>query len=114
MTNQPIDYILAYKNDEHYAEKKSESIRDCFLHNLTLEGLKLEIDEKQEFTFVKIYTDQKVLKKYAELLRWKLPAKHWSLKKFEESESKKNYKYFDNVRTDYKIHYYYSKEMSYL
>ncbi|XP_063707781.1 anoctamin-4-like [Culicoides brevitarsis] len=114
MAGHPIDYILVYKNDEQQLEEKHEIIRSCFLYNLKLEGLEFEIDAKREFTFVKIYTNQNVLRKYAELLRWKLPATHRSLKKLEETESQKQYKYFDNVRTDYKIHYYYSKEMSYL
>lgn len=113
MTTQQIDYILVYRNEEPNAEE-NERIRNCFLYNLRLEGLGFEIDAKQEVTFVKIKTDEKVLRKYAELLRWKLPATHRSLEKFEKSESQKQYKYFDNVRTDYKIHYYYSKEMSYL
>lgn len=111
---QPIDYILVYRNEEENFEAKNESIRNCFLYNLKLEGLEFEIDAKQELTFVKIYTDKRVLRKYAELLRWKLPATHRSLKKLEETESQKTYKYFDNVNVAYKIHYYYSKEMSYL
>lgn len=113
MTTQQIDYILVYRNDEPNTDE-NERIRNCFLYNLRLEGLEFEIDAKQEVSFVKIYANKKVLCKYAELLRWKLPATHRSLKKFEISESQKQYKYFDNVRTDYKIHYYYSKEMSYL
>lgn len=113
MTEQQIDYILVYRNDEQNIDE-NEKTRNCFLYNLKLEGLAYEIDAKQEFTFVKIFTDKKVLRKYAELLRWKLPVEHRSLKKLEESESQKRYRYFDNVRTEYKIHYYYTKEMSYL
>lgn len=113
MTEQQIDYILVYRNDDQNDEEK-ERTRNCFLYNLKLEGLAFQIDEKQEFTFVKIFTNKNVLQKYAELLRWKLPATHRSLKKFEETESQKQYRYFDTVRTNYKIHYYYSKEMSYL
>ncbi|CAM6031852.1 unnamed protein product, partial [Sphagnum compactum] len=115
-TMSSIDYVLIYSNitEDKLMFEKHEAIRKRFLDNLTKEGLEWEIDKKRDISAVKIQATTDVLRKYCELLRWQMPANHKSLSKYEATEAEKKQSYFDTTLTEYKIHYYYSQELSYL
>ncbi|GAB1605119.1 anoctamin-4-like isoform X2 [Argonauta hians] len=70
-----IDYILAW--DKHSKNAiESEEARDIFHENLKKEFLELEIDTSDsDVDFMKIHAPFKVLCRYAELLKLKVPMK---------------------------------------
>lgn len=108
-----VDYVLVFSNT-HEHSAIHEICRERFLQNLKQEGLEWEIDRKQKLSAVKIHATSGALRKYSELLRWKLPASHCLLKKYEEKEAPKQAICVEKTTTAYKVHYYYSQEMDYL
>jgi anoctamin-1 len=68
-----VDFVLAYdtKSDTSESGKK----RDCFEKNLKSEGLVLETERKQRINFIKISASKKVLARYCEIMKMKMPLK---------------------------------------
>lgn len=108
-----VDYVLVFSNT-HENSSIHDICRERFLQNIKEEGLEWEIDRKQKFSAVRIHATSDALRKYSELLRWKLPASHILLKNYEEKEATKQSICVEKTTTAYKVHYYYSQEMAYL
>lgn len=69
-----MDFVLAYDSSKVEHNKK----RNVFEENLMKEGLHIEKDEFENFQihFVKIHVPLYVLKRYSELLKFKIPLKN--------------------------------------
>ncbi|XP_076445347.1 anoctamin-1-like isoform X2 [Babylonia areolata] len=88
-----IDFILAW--NIKLGEKKkqqAEQARELFEDNLRMEGLHLEYDRRgDEIHFVKIHAPYEVLRRYADILKIRLPVKERLVerhgKKFEDMQS---------------------------
>ncbi|XP_023177953.2 anoctamin-1 isoform X2 [Drosophila hydei] len=71
-----IDFVLAYKTnaneatEEEYVEK-----RRIFQENLIHQGLEVELSQKEQIYFVKIHAPLEVLRRYAEILKLRMPMK---------------------------------------
>ena len=77
-----IDFILVYNTESDRPKSEEEEqapARDIYLRNLRDEGLRLEEEtvtvEKNILTFIKIYAPIKLLCRYAELLKLRMPMK---------------------------------------
>ncbi|XP_046742491.1 anoctamin-4 [Diprion similis] len=86
-----IDFVLVW--DEHNGEAityKSVEMRRIFEGNLQQEGLELEYErpEPNGLRFIKIHAPQEVLRRYAEILKLRMPMKN--VPGFRPSESSTN------------------------
>ena len=86
-----IDFVLAWKRPEvrNTEEKINEIKRAIFEENLRNEGLEVETEEEGDLYFVKLHAPLEVLRRYAEILKLRMPMKE--------------------VRSGYTIHYSYSR-----
>lgn len=105
-------------------------LRKKFLVNLVKEGIEYEIDGESDdnFCFVKLHAGKVVLKKYCELLKWKVPIKSNVLhrrgtRSWKFASSRRDFT-FDDCQSSlilsglpasrYKVHYEYSRAKHYL
>ncbi|XP_076467087.1 anoctamin-1-like isoform X3 [Babylonia areolata] len=72
-----IDFVLAWSAEEDKDDKeKAEKARELFEKNLCREGLQLEYDKRGEEThFAKVHAPYEVLRRYADILKIRLPMK---------------------------------------
>lgn len=72
-----IDFVLAWKTavDRTTMEKIKEIKRCIFEENLRHEGLELETETDGDLHFVKIHAPLEVLRRYAEILKLRMPMK---------------------------------------
>ena len=73
-----MDFVLVWDSKSEYATTRSSQLkRETFERNLELEGLVLSKDENCEtgLNFVKLFVPREVLKRYAEILKLRLPMK---------------------------------------
>ncbi|XP_005184747.1 anoctamin-1 isoform X2 [Musca domestica] len=73
-----IDFVLVYKiNPQPNVEDQHEEKRHIFEMNLLSEGLEIEraCKEKEQIYFVKVHAPLEVLRRYAEILKLRMPMK---------------------------------------
>ncbi|XP_061396870.1 anoctamin-2-like [Musca vetustissima] len=73
-----IDFVLVYKiNQQASVEDQHEEKRHIFEMNLIAEGLEIEraCKEKEQIYFVKVHAPLEVLRRYAEILKLRMPMK---------------------------------------
>ncbi|XP_017969039.1 anoctamin-1 isoform X3 [Drosophila navojoa] len=71
-----IDFVLAYRTNPNEAtEAENEEKRRIFQENLIQQGLEVELSEKDQIYFVKIHAPLEVLRRYAEILKLRMPMK---------------------------------------
>lgn len=71
-----IDYVLVWKSvDEAAEEDLNCTKRAIFEDNLVNEGLELERESIDQFHFTKVHTPIEVLRRYAEILKLRMPMK---------------------------------------
>ena len=74
-----VDFVLVWEeklDDPHWSSNKKK--REIFLQNLELEGLELEQAEFRggnNLRFIKIHAPMEVLRRYAEILKIRMPIK---------------------------------------
>lgn len=75
-----IDFVLAWQaaEERNTEEKIREIKRAIFEENLRHEGLELEAEETGDLHFVKIHAPLEVLRRYAEILKLRMPMKEVS------------------------------------
>lgn len=75
-----MDFVLAY--EKHFnpgTEKVNGEKRRHFLENLINQGLEVEIEDlNNEITFIKIHAPLDVLRRYSEILKFRMPMKEVS------------------------------------
>eukprot|EP00092_Neocalanus_flemingeri_P069742 GFUD01085523.1.p1 GENE.GFUD01085523.1~~GFUD01085523.1.p1 ORF type:complete len:945 (+),score=222.25 GFUD01085523.1:241-3075(+) len=83
--NKLVDFVLVWEekpSDPQWSVNKTK--REIFLQNLEAEGLELESEEcggGNALRFIKIHAPMEVLRRYAEILKIRMPIKnHFSLK----------------------------------
>lgn len=80
--NKLVDFVLVWEekpSDPHWSENKKK--RDIFLQNLESEGLEVESDGSgglNTLRFLKIHAPMEVLRRYAEILKIRMPIKKFS------------------------------------
>ncbi|KAK7494503.1 hypothetical protein BaRGS_00014156 [Batillaria attramentaria] len=87
-----IDFILAWSIKPSKKQEQAEKARQLFEENLRVEGLKLEYDRRgDEIHFAKVHAPYEVLRRYADILKIRLPMKEHLVerhgKKFEDLQS---------------------------
>ncbi|KAH8406732.1 hypothetical protein KR222_008167 [Zaprionus bogoriensis] len=71
-----IDFVLAYKINAHEpTEAENVEKRRVFQDNLKQQGLEIEFSQKEQIYFVKIHAPLEVLRRYAEILKLRMPMK---------------------------------------
>lgn len=71
-----IDFVLAYKINAHeLTEAENAEKRRVFQENLIHQGLEVEFSQKEQIYFVKIHAPLEVLRRYAEILKLRMPMK---------------------------------------
>lgn len=71
-----IDYVLVWKSVEDAVQEDINCTkRAIFEDNLVNEGLELERESIDQFHFTKIHTPIEVLRRYAEILKLRMPMK---------------------------------------
>ncbi|EDW15082.1 anoctamin-1 isoform X3 [Drosophila mojavensis] len=71
-----IDFVLAYRTNPNEAtEAENEEKRRIFQENLIQQGLEVEFSQKDQIYFVKIHAPLEVLRRYAEILKLRMPMK---------------------------------------
>jgi len=78
LANDHIDFILAWDSKSEQAKSdQAKQRRGTFEGNLVKEGLHLDTlpEEKSGLNFIKIHAPDSVLKRYAEILKLRLPMK---------------------------------------
>ncbi|XP_037729760.1 anoctamin-1 isoform X3 [Drosophila subpulchrella] len=71
-----IDFVLAYRICAHEpTEVENTEKRRVFEANLISQGLEVEASQKDQIWFVKIHAPLEVLRRYAEILKLRLPMK---------------------------------------
>lgn len=72
-----IDFVLAWKKaEERTTIERIKEIKRCiFEDNLRHEGLELEIEDDGDLHFVKLHAPLEVLRRYAEILKLRMPMK---------------------------------------
>ncbi|XP_017873582.1 PREDICTED: anoctamin-1 isoform X3 [Drosophila arizonae] len=71
-----IDFVLAYRTNPNEAtEAENEEKRRIFQENLIQQGLEVELSQKDQIYFVKIHAPLEVLRRYAEILKLRMPMK---------------------------------------
>ncbi|XP_060647312.1 anoctamin-1 isoform X2 [Drosophila nasuta] len=74
--SRSIDFVLAYKINLHEpTEAENAEKRRVFQENLIHQGLEVEFSEKEQIYFVKIHAPLEVLRRYAEILKLRMPMK---------------------------------------
>lgn len=75
-----VDFVLAY--ERHFnpnTEKTNVQKRKVFLENLINQGLEVEVEDlENEITFIKLHAPNDVLRRYAEILKLRMPMKEVS------------------------------------
>ncbi|XP_025099649.1 LOW QUALITY PROTEIN: anoctamin-1-like [Pomacea canaliculata] len=87
-----IDFILAWSIKPNKKSIEAQRARELFENNLKQEGLELEYDKKgDEIHYAKIHAPYEVLRRYADILKLRLPMKQKLAsqhgKKFEDLQS---------------------------
>ncbi|KAH8278722.1 hypothetical protein KR018_007662 [Drosophila ironensis] len=71
-----IDFVLAYRINAHEpTEAENTEKRRVFEANLVSQGLEVEATQKDQICFVKIHAPLEVLRRYAEILKLRMPMK---------------------------------------
>lgn len=71
-----IDFVLVWQpSDDEQQEELRTIKRSIFEENLQNEGLELEYETVENLHFVKIHTPIEVLRRYAEILKLRMPMK---------------------------------------
>ncbi|XP_023034609.1 anoctamin-1 isoform X1 [Drosophila willistoni] len=71
-----IDFVLAYTVNAHEpTEQENIEKRRVFETNLLNQGLEVEYSQKEQIYFVKIHAPLEVLRRYAEILKLRMPMK---------------------------------------
>ncbi|XP_017060819.1 anoctamin-1 isoform X2 [Drosophila ficusphila] len=71
-----IDFVLAYRINAHEpTELENTEKRRVFEANLVSQGLEVEASQKDQIWFVKIHAPLEVLRRYAEILKLRMPMK---------------------------------------
>lgn len=70
-----VDFILVYqKHFNPNTEKTNSQKRRVFLENLISQGLDVEVEYlENEITFIKLHTPFDILRRYAEILKLRMP-----------------------------------------
>lgn len=81
-----IDFVIVWqKVDDSVQEDLNCTKRAIFEDNLVNEGLELERETVEQIHFTKIHTPIEVLRRYAEILKLRMPMKKVSLQFFQSS-----------------------------
>lgn len=71
-----IDFVMVWQSTDDQQEDELPSIkRSIFEENLKNEGLELEYESVENLHFVKIHVPIEVLRRYAEILKLRMPMK---------------------------------------
>ncbi|XP_017084984.2 anoctamin-1 isoform X2 [Drosophila eugracilis] len=71
-----IDFVLAYRINPHEpTEVDNTEKRRVFEANLNSQGLEVEASQKDQIWFIKIHAPLEVLRRYAEILKLRMPMK---------------------------------------
>lgn len=71
-----IDFVLVSQPDDEIGVEDLNCIkRNIFEENLTNEGLEIEREKFENLTFIKIHAPLEVLRRYAEILKLRMPMK---------------------------------------
>ncbi|XP_030556231.1 anoctamin-1 isoform X2 [Drosophila novamexicana] len=71
-----IDFVLAHTINAHEpTEAENAEKRRVFQENLVQQGLEVELSQKDQIYFVKIHAPLEVLRRYAEILKLRMPMK---------------------------------------
>lgn len=71
-----IDFVLVWQaGDDEQAEELRTIKRSIFEENLGNEGLELEYESVESLHFVKVHAPLEVLRRYAEILKLRMPMK---------------------------------------
>ncbi|KAH8318896.1 hypothetical protein KR074_011515 [Drosophila pseudoananassae] len=74
--SRSIDFVLAFRINAHEpTEAENTEKRRVFEANLISQGLEVESIEKDQICFVKIHAPLEVLRRYAEILKLRMPMK---------------------------------------
>lgn len=72
--NRSIDFVLVWQPSQDEREEDLNMIkRKTFEINLINEGLEIEREKYGELTFIKIHAPLEVLRRYAEILKLRMP-----------------------------------------
>jgi anoctamin-1 len=73
----PVDFVLVWDTKSEIADNKNKAKRDTFEHNLEQEGIIVTREAHCEtgLQFSKLTVPLEVLKRYAEILKLRLPMK---------------------------------------
>uniref|UniRef100_A0A6P4EU05 Anoctamin n=2 Tax=Drosophila rhopaloa TaxID=1041015 RepID=A0A6P4EU05_DRORH len=88
-----IDFVLAYRISAHEpTEMENSNKRSVFEANLISQGLEIETSQKDQIWFVKIHAPLEVPRRYAEILKLRMPMKesYCNLLIFERSNRLRN------------------------
>ncbi|XP_039491220.1 anoctamin-1 isoform X3 [Drosophila santomea] len=88
-----IDFVLAYRINTHEpTELENTEKRRVFEANLISQGLEVEASQKDQIWFVKIHAPLEVLRRYAEILKLRMPMKEslCNLRIYERSNRLRN------------------------
>lgn len=78
--NRSIDFVLVWQPNENDKDEDLNCIkREVFETNLINEGLEIEREKYDELTFIKIHAPLEVLRRYAEILKLRMPMKEVNL-----------------------------------
>lgn len=74
--NRSIDFVLVWQpNENEETEELNRIKRNIFEENLINEGLEIEHESYENLTFVKFHATLEVLRRYAEILKLRMPMK---------------------------------------
>lgn len=74
--NRSVDFVLAWQPNEDENDEDLNLIkRRIFENNLENEGLEIEREKYENLTFIKIHAPIEVLRRYAEILKLRMPMK---------------------------------------
>ncbi|CAL1535293.1 unnamed protein product, partial [Lymnaea stagnalis] len=80
--NRRIDFVLAWTTEINKKTETAKQARKLFEENLVKEGLQLEYDTRGTGVhFVKVHAPFDVLKRYADILKLRMPMKEVKKKK---------------------------------
>lgn len=74
--NRSIDFVLVWQPNEDEKDEDLNCVkRRVFERNLVNEGLEIEQEKYENLTFIKIHAPVEVLRRYAEILKLRMPMK---------------------------------------
>lgn len=84
-----VDFVLAWLENKTTEDDEAEEKREVFEERLEEEGLELERERTDKLHIVKLHAPKEVLRRYAEILRLRMPMKevHFNLLYFLQSNA---------------------------